>query len=99
MLLHQITINTILFTIGLCGILLNYGRVLISFIALELMLLSAGLNFIIFSVYLNDFYGQIFSIFILTVAASESAVGLALLIIYYKIKGNIDISLVEFKKG
>lgn len=98
MLLHQITVNFLLFTVGLLGILLNYGRILITFLALELMLLSASLNFISFSVYLNDFYGQIFSIFILTVAASESAVGLALLIIYYKIKGDIDISLIERKR-
>ncbi len=63
------------------------------------MLLSLNLNFILFSVYLDDVYGQVFSLFILTVAASESALGLALIILYYRIRGNITISLFPVLKN
>lgn len=99
MLLHQFTVNCVLFIIGFLGVTINYNSILIVLMGIELMLLSTSLNFIISSVYLNDIYGQIFSIFILTVAASESAIGLAILIVYYKLKGDIQISDTLVNKG
>jgi len=66
---------------------------------IELVLLSVNLNFVIFSVYLDDFYGQIFSLFVLTVAAAESAIGLAILILYYRIRGKILINQIAVLKG
>lgn len=92
MLLTQITINIFLFIIGFLGVTLNYNNILLTLMGIELMLLSTSLNFIMFSLYLNDPYGQIFSIFILTVAASESAIGLAILIVSYKLRGTIEIT-------
>ena len=99
MLLHQVTINSILFAIGFIGVTLNYNSILITLMGIELMLLSSSLNFIMYSLYLNDIYGQIFSIFILTIAASESAVGLAILIISYKLTGSIEMSSNSSNKG
>jgi len=90
-LIHQLAINFFIFIIGLFGICLNYKNILIVLIGIELLLLSLNLNFIIFSIYLNDMLGQVFSLFILTIAAAESAIGLAIIILYYRIKGNINI--------
>ena len=83
MFLRQLTINIFLYIIGMIGIVFNRRSILIILMCIELMLLSLNLNFIVFSVYFDDLYGQLFSLFILTVAASESAVGLAIIIIYY----------------
>jgi NADH-quinone oxidoreductase subunit K len=99
MLLHQITINSLLFAIGFFGVTLNYNSILVTLMGVELMLLSTSLNFIMYSIYLNDMYGQIFAIFILTVAASESATGLAVLIVNYKLKGSIDMNENSITKG
>lgn len=99
MLLHQITTNCFLFIIGIFGVCFNYNSILVTLMGVELMLLSSNLNFIMFSVYLNDIYGQIFSIFILTVAASESSIGLAILIVSYKIKGKIELDQISLNKG
>lgn len=66
---------------------------------IELVLLSINLNFILFSVYLDDFYGQIFSLFVLTIAAAESAIGLAILILYYRLRGKISINQIATLKG
>jgi len=85
----QCVTNFILFFIGVFGILINISSTLILFICIEIILLSVNLNFILFSAYLDDFYGQIFSIFILTIAAAESALGLAILIIFNRVRGNI----------
>ena len=90
MFLTQLTTNIILFIIGLVGIVLNRRNILITLMCVELVLLSLNLNFIIFSVYFDDVYGQLFSLFILTVAAAESAVGLAIIIVYYRIRGSIS---------
>jgi len=92
MLLNQLTINSSLFLLSLFGIIFNRQNILISLMCIELMLLSLNLNFILFSIYLDDIYGQLFSLFILTVAAAESAVGLAIIIIYYRIRSTISIS-------
>lgn len=99
MFLIQILTNSLLFLSGIFGILLNRQNILIVLMCIEIILLSVNLNFITFSVYLDDFLGQIFSLFVLTVAAAESAVGLAILILYYRIRGNISISQVATLKG
>lgn len=95
----QITTNFILFLIGVSGIVLNRQSILIILMCIELALLSVNLNFIVFSIYLDDMYGQIFSLFVLTVAAAESAVGLAIIIIYYRIRGKISMNQVATLKG
>jgi len=84
-----------LFFIGIIGLVLNRKNILITIISLELMLLAVILNFIIFSLYLDDILGQVFVLFILTIAASESATGLALLTVYYKLKNSIQINKVK----
>lgn len=98
--LNLILLTTIiLFTIGLTGLILNRKNFLIVIISIELLLLSINLNFVIFSVYLDDIIGQIFVLFILTIAATESAIGLAILIIYYKIKNKIIVDFLKTKKS
>lgn len=81
--------NVFLFNAAILGIALNRRNFLIILMCIELILLSINLNFALFSSYLDDFYGQLFFLFILTIAAAESAIGLALIIIYYKLKKNI----------
>jgi NADH-quinone oxidoreductase subunit K len=95
----QLLTNILLFLIGTFGILFNRRNVLILLMCIEIILLSVNLNFIIFSVYLDDSLGQIFSLFVLTVAAAESAIGLAILILYFRVKGNISISDTSALKG
>jgi NADH-quinone oxidoreductase subunit K len=99
MILTQLAANALLFVIGIAGIVYNRRNILIVLMCIELILLSVNLNFIVFSIYLDDFYGQIFSLFILTVAAAESAIGLAILILYYRTRGNIFINQVAVLKG
>ena len=91
MFLFQISINFFLFLIGTFGIFLNRRSILIILMCIELVLLSVNLNFVIFSVYLDDLSGQVFSFFILTVAAAESSIGLAIIITYFRIRGSINI--------
>tara|TARA_X000000950_G_C13387088_1_gene446700 strand:- start:211 stop:510 length:300 start_codon:yes stop_codon:yes gene_type:complete len=92
MFLIQISANILLFFIGLIGVILNRRNILIILMCIELLLLSLNMNFILFSVYLDDLYGQLFSFFILTIAAAESAIGLAIIIIYYRIRGNLSVN-------
>lgn len=99
MFFFQTTSNFILFLIGVLGIALNKQNVLIILMCIELILLSANLNFTFSSIYLDDLYGQIFSLFILTIAACESAIGLAILILYYRLRGNISINFLPLLKG
>ena len=89
MFITQISVNIFLFIISSIGLILNRKNVLITLMCIELILLSLNLNFLIFSIYLDDFYGQIFALFILTIAAAESAIGIALIIAYFRIKNNI----------
>ena len=98
MFLRQLTINIFLYIIGMIGIVFNRRSILIILMCIELMLLSLNLNFIVFSVYFDDLYGQLFSLFILTVAAAESAVGLAIIIIYYRLRGSILINQLPVLK-
>jgi NADH-quinone oxidoreductase subunit K len=85
--------------IGLCGIFLNRRSLLVVLMSVELVLLSLNFNLLITSVYLSDRLGQVFAIFVLTVAAAESSIGLAILIVYYRVKGTVAINYVNFLKG
>jgi NADH-quinone oxidoreductase subunit K len=98
-LMKFLLIAIILFLIGILGIFLVKKNIIIILMSIELMLLAININFIVFSVYLNDLTGQIFSLFVLTVAAAESAIGLAILIVYYRIKGIISINYINSIKG
>lgn len=97
--LKYFLISMFLFLIGIFGIFLVKKSIIIILMSIELLLLAVNLNFIILSVYLNDLIGQTFSLFILTVAAAESAIGLAILVVYYRIKGIISINFVNSIKG
>merc|ERR1711933_558725 len=88
-----------LFLIGALGLVLNRKNILITLMSIELMLLAINLNFVIFSIYLDDITGYIFVLFILTIAATESAVGLAILTIYYRLKNTIQIDKIKKVKG
>ncbi|MCK5425601.1 MAG: NADH-quinone oxidoreductase subunit NuoK [Emcibacter sp.] len=95
---HYLTVAAMLFTIGIFGIFLNRKNVIIILMSVELILLAVNINFVAFSSYLHDMVGQIFTMFILTVAAGEAAIGLAILVIYYRNRGTIaveDINLME----
>ena len=83
---HYLSLGAIIFFLGVIGIFLNRKNVIVILMSIELILLAVNLNFIVFSVYLDNILGQIISLFILTVAAAESAIGLALLVIFYRIK-------------
>lgn len=96
---YILNITIILFLIGSLGLVLNRKNVLITIMSIELMLLSVNLNFIIFSIYLDDIIGHIFVLFILTIAATESAIGLAILSIYYKLKQTIQMDVVKTVKN
>lgn len=95
----QITTNFFLFLIGIIGLIFNRRNILIILMCVELILLSINMNFILFSVYFDDLSGQIFSFFILTVAAAESSIGLAIIIAYYRIRGSIQILQTIALKG
>jgi NADH-quinone oxidoreductase subunit K len=95
----QLITNILLFITGTLGILLNRRSIIIVLMCIEMILLSVNLNFLILSAYLDDSVGQVFSLLILTVAAAESAIGLSILILYYRIRGNILINEVAVLKG
>ena len=88
-----------LFTIGIFGIFVNRKNILLIIVCVELILLSLNMVFLIASYYLDDALGQIFTLFILTVASAESSIGLAILVIYYRVYGSISIELVNSLKG
>lgn len=88
-----------LFFISLWGFFLVRKHLLLLLISIELMLLSVNLNFFIFSVFLDDFVGQLFVLFVLTIAAAESAIGLAILLVYYRLRGTIFINFINLLKG
>ena len=96
---YILNVIIILFLIGALGLVLNRKNVLITIMSIELMLLSVNLNFIIFSIYLDDIIGYVFVLFILTIAATESAIGLAILSIYYKLKHTIQMDKVKVIKS
>jgi len=96
---YYILLSLILFIIGTCGMFLFRKHIINILISFELIILSLNLNFIVFSCYLDDLMGQIYSLFILTVAASESSIGLAIIIIFYRLRGGISIDLLSLLKG
>lgn len=96
---HCLILNGILFTLGLLSALLNRRHLLMILIAVEVMLLAVNLNMVAFSYFLNDYTGQIFTVFILTVSAAEAAIGLAILLLYFKNHETIDVSSVTTLKG
>ena len=96
---HYLTLSAIIFTIGIIGIFLNRKNVIIILMCIELILLAVNINLVSFSIYLQDLVGQVFTMFILTVAAAEASVGLAIIVIYYKNKGSIDVEQISSLKG
>ena len=97
--IQYLTIANILFLIGIWGIFLNHRNIIIIFMSIELMLLAINIILILYSVFLDDLIGQIFALLVLTVAAAESAIGLGLLISYYRVRGNINIENINLLKG
>ncbi|MFV3073404.1 NADH-quinone oxidoreductase subunit NuoK [Niveispirillum fermenti] len=96
---HYLTLSAILFTIGVFGIFLNRKNVIIILMSVEMILLAVNINLVAFSVYLNDLVGQIFTMFILTVAAAEAAIGLAILVVYFRNRGTIAVEDINMMKG
>jgi len=96
---HYLTLAAIIFTIGIIGIFLNRKNVFIILMSIELILLAVNINLVSFSIYLQDLVGQVFAMFILTVAAAEAAVGLAIIVIYYKNRGSINVEQISSLKG
>ena len=96
---HYLTVAAILFTLGVLGIFLNRKNVIIILMSIELILLAVNINFVAFSVFHNDLVGQAFAMFVLTVAAAEAAIGLAVLVVYYRNRGSIAVEDVNLMKG
>lgn len=98
-LVNYLAVSMILFLLGIWGIFLNRKNIIVMLMSIELMLLAVNLNFLMFSVYLDDLVGQVFALLILTVAAAESAIGLALLVVYYRVRGTIAVEFINLLKG
>ena len=96
---HYLTVAALLFTIGVFGIFLNRKNIIIILMSIELILLSVNINFVAFSAYLNDLVGQVFALFVLTVAAAEAAIGLAILVVYFRNRRTIAVDDVNLMKG
>ena len=96
---HYLTLAAIIFVIGVVGIFLNRKNVIIILMSIELILLAVNINLVSFSIYLQNLVGQVFTMFILTVAAAEAAVGLAIIVLYYKNKGSINVQQISSLKG
>ena len=96
---HYLAIAAILFTIGVFGIFLNRKNVIVMLMSIELILLAVNINFVAFSSFLGDLVGQVFALFVLTVAAAEAAIGLAILVIYFRNRGTIAVEDVNLMKG
>jgi NADH-quinone oxidoreductase subunit K len=97
--IHYICISSLLFSIGLCGLLANRQNMIAILMAIELMLLAVNINLVSFSCYLKDTEGQVITIFILTVAAAEAAIGLAIIMHFFRAKGNIDVVNASEMRG
>ena len=96
---HYLTLGAIIFTIGIIGIFLNRKNVIVILMSIELILLAVTINLVSFSIFLQDLSGQIFTLFILTVAAAEAAIGLAIIVVYYRNAGTIRVEEIENLKG
>ena len=96
---HYLAVAAILFTIGVFGIFVNRKNVIVILMSVELILLSVNVNLVAFSSFLGDLAGQVFALFVLTVAAAEAAVGLAILVVYFRNRGDISVEGVNMMKG
>ena len=96
---NYLVVSALVFVIGIWGIFLNRKNVIIIMMSIELILLAANLNFVAFSGALHDMVGQVFTMFVLTVAAAEAAIGLAILVIYFRNRGSIEVEDVTLMKG
>ena len=96
---HYLTVAALLFTLGIFGIFLNRKNVIIILMSIELMLLAVTINLVAFSTTLGDLTGQIFAMFVLTVAAAEAAIGLAILVVYFRNRGSIEVEDINLMKG
>nr|WP_233150722.1 NADH-quinone oxidoreductase subunit NuoK [Sphingomonas sp. BT553] len=96
---HYLVVSAILFTMGVLGIFVNRKNLIVILMAIELILLAVNINFVAFSSYLGDLVGQVFAMFVLTVAAGEAAIGLAILVIYFRGRGTIAVDDVNRMKG
>jgi NADH-quinone oxidoreductase subunit K len=96
---HYLTVAAILFVLGVLGIFLNRKNVIIILMSIELILLSVNINLVAFSSFLGDLVGQVFAMFVLTVAAGEAAIGLAILVVYFRGRGTIAVDDINMMKG
>ena len=96
---HYLILAAIIFTIGIVGIFLNRKNLIVILMCIELLLLAVNINLVSFSIFLNDLNGQIFTLFILTVAAAEAAIGLAIIVAYYRNTGSIAVENINTLKG
>ena len=96
---HYLTLGAVIFTIGVVGIFLNRKNIIVILMSIELILLSVNINLVSFSIFINDLSGQIFTLFILTVAAAEAAIGLAIKVVYYRNAGTIRVEEIDKLKG
>lgn len=96
---HYLAVGAILFTIGVFGIFVNRKNIIIILMSIELILLAVNVNFVAFSAYLNDMAGQVMAMFILTVAAAEAAIGLAILVTFFRSRGDIAVDDASMMKG
>ena len=96
---HFLILGAILFSVGIVGIFLNRKNLIIILMSIELILLAVNINFVAFSAYLHDVHGQVFAMFVLTVAAGEAAIGLAILVVYFRNRGTIAVDGNDMMKG
>ncbi|MBC7985234.1 MAG: NADH-quinone oxidoreductase subunit NuoK [Sphingomonadaceae bacterium] len=96
---HYLTVGAILFVLGVLGIFINRKNVIVILMSIELILLSVNINLVAFSAYSGDLVGQVFAMFVLTVAAGEAAIGLAILVIYFRNRGTIAVDDINMMKG
>ena len=96
---HYLTLGAVIFSIGVAGIFLNRKNIIVILMSIELILLAVNINLVSFSIFLNDLTGQIFTLFILTVAAAEAAIGLAIIVVYSRNTSNIDVEEIHSLKG
>jgi NADH-quinone oxidoreductase subunit K len=98
-LIHYLVVAAILFTLGVFGIFINRKNVIVILMSIELILLAVNINLVAFSSFLNDIVGQVFALFILTVAAAEAAIGLAILVVFFRNRGTIAVEDINMMKG
>ncbi len=96
---HYLSLAAIIFAIGLAGVFLNRKNIIVILMSIELILLAVNINLVSFSIFINDLTGQIFTLFILTVAAAEAAIGLAIIVVYYRNSGTIRVEEIDQLKG